>query len=111
LRGVQGKGISPACPALDDNTKAPVCNSVSADGVILKAKSCYLISSLEQVQMEILSRGPVSAGIMVFEDLLHYETGVYTVQTGQIVSLFPFPLSLSLSFSLSLSLCLSLWCL
>jgi len=50
------------------------------------AKSAYGIpSSVEKIQTEIMTNGPVEGAFSVYEDFLSYKTGVYSHTTGQML--------------------------
>lgn len=72
---------APTCPtSCDSNStyKVPFKEDVH------RFQSAYTVSSEEaQIKAEILAHGPVSAGFNVYEDWVHYRTGVYKSGGGE----------------------------
>ena len=42
-------------------------------------------TSSEEIQLELMTNGPMMVGLMVFEDFVNYESGVYHQTTGEMV--------------------------
>lgn len=40
---------------------------------------------VDTIQLELMNNGPMEAGFLVFEDFLHYKSGVYQHKTGIIL--------------------------
>jgi len=68
---------------------APVSNSSKTEErfVIYKAKkgSSKALTCPLQIQREIMENGPVQTGFEVYEDFLHYKTGIYHYADGDLM--------------------------
>jgi len=81
----------PACPSTEYSTPSceTSCDKNSTYGTPyaqdkLKFKTAYSVSSrVEQIQMEIMSNGPVQVAFEVYSDFLTYTSGVYKHVSGQ----------------------------
>jgi cathepsin B len=69
---------TPRCPA-------PKCdNGATWDSDKYFAKTAYGVSSkIEEIQVEMVTNGPVQASFSVYEDFLNYKSGVYRHITGK----------------------------
>jgi len=70
-----GKNV-PTCPSKCDDASAMV--SYKAVKGSSKPLTCAL-----QMQNDIMSNGPVQTGFMVYEDFMHYKSGVYKYTSGK----------------------------
>ena len=71
-----GKNI-PQCPSQCDNASDKLVTYKAVKGSS-KGLTCSL-----QMQKEILANGPVQTGFMVYEDFMHYKSGVYKFTHGK----------------------------
>ncbi|KAJ8919718.1 hypothetical protein NQ315_006246 [Exocentrus adspersus] len=71
---------TPACvKQCDDNTR-----SYESELTFGRADSLYYVpDDAKQIQVEIMTNGPVEAAFMVHEDFLHYKSGVYVNVEGK----------------------------
>ncbi|XP_014244820.1 cathepsin B-like [Cimex lectularius] len=82
--------INGSLPPCTPGGKTPKCEKTCRKGYKLSYKDdlhrgriAYSVRSDERsIQKELMTNGPVEAGITVFEDFLHYKTGVYRHVTG-----------------------------
>jgi len=49
---------------------------------LYKIGNAYNLNSVEDMQRDIMTKGPIEACFSVYEDFLHYKTGVYRHTTG-----------------------------
>ncbi|XP_018324864.1 cathepsin B [Agrilus planipennis] len=83
-------GTRPAC---DSSGHTPHCKEKCSDEYSIPYKQdkhygkvAYSVNSnSKQIQMEIMKNGPVEAAFTVYEDLLHYKSGVYQHVQGKIL--------------------------
>jgi cathepsin B len=69
---VKEGGPTPPCPdTCDDGVK------VLADSTRYTTSKPVLYRSKEEMQLDILTNGPIVASIMIYYDLMFYRTGVY----------------------------------
>jgi len=62
------------------------CNSTGATWTPMVFNSSYAVeSSVEAIQTEIMTNGPVEACFDVYQDFLTYKSGVYQYQTGSLL--------------------------
>jgi cathepsin B len=73
----------------DSKKIEPVCKkscqtneSISYDDDKVKGASTYGISGVDNIKMEIMTYGTVTAAFTVYMDFLTYESGVYQHMTG-----------------------------
>lgn len=50
-----------------------------------KLGSLKVMTAIEEIQQELRDNGPLMMGLMIFEDFLSYESGIYKQTTGEIV--------------------------
>jgi len=70
-------GVNPACPTTcDDKTelKRPE----------LSLGDIYHLATVEEIQSEIYENGPVSAIMVIMQDIYSYESGIYQYTTGDL---------------------------
>ncbi|XP_078585034.1 cathepsin B-like isoform X1 [Branchiostoma floridae x Branchiostoma japonicum] len=80
-------GSRPACGKIEPT---PRCKKTCESGYNVTfnkdkhyAKSAYSVSSkVQQIQMEIMTNGPVEAAFTVYADFPHYKSGVYQHESG-----------------------------
>jgi cathepsin B len=72
---VSGNGQVPSCPLFKKE-----CENGETYKKF-KASTFYGISSIEAIKTNILAKGPVETGFMVYEDFMSYKSGIY-VQTS-----------------------------
>ncbi|KAJ6215820.1 hypothetical protein RDWZM_010320 [Blomia tropicalis] len=76
-------GTRPPCPV--DVVPTPPCLQQCRDGYNVSyendkhygSKAYYLPNNVEQIQIEIMKNGPVTAAFKVYNDFLHYKSGIY----------------------------------
>jgi len=73
-------GTIPACAT--DEVPTPACANKCQDGETWasaknKGASSYSVSSVANIQAEILAHGPVEGSFTVYDDFLNYKSGVY----------------------------------
>lgn len=72
---------TPACPnplaCSEKSFGTPWANDLT------HAKSAYSIFSVSQMQTELMTYGSITVAFTVYEDFLHYRSGVYKHTTGQ----------------------------
>lgn len=71
-----------------DGSSNGQCSATCADGADMKkyhAKNVVDLTSVEQIQRDIMTNGPVEAGFHVYEDFMHYTSGVYSHVTGSMM--------------------------
>jgi len=49
-----------------------------------EASSMKIMTSIEEMQREIYKHGPIMVGLIVWEDMYNYESGIYSPTTGDI---------------------------
>jgi cathepsin B len=82
-------GTRPPCPGQEYPT--PNCPSTCSNGADFPSSkhfgaSAYSIDSAPaDIQQEIFQNGPVEVAFSVYEDFLHYRTGVYYYVSGQML--------------------------
>ena len=84
-------GSRPSCDA--EHSSTPKCRQSCEEGYTVpyrqdrkRGVKAYSISSDEkQIQKEIMTYGPVEAAFTVYEDLLHYKSGVYQHVSGKVL--------------------------
>ena len=54
------------------------------DKYYCKPGSLNIATSIEDMQKDIYENGPVMVGLMVYEDLYNYESGIYEYTTGEL---------------------------
>jgi cathepsin B len=69
--------IVPDCPSQCDKSSEKLVSYKAVKGSS-KELTCPL-----QMQKEIMANGPVQTGFMVYEDFMHYKSGVYKHTTGK----------------------------
>jgi cathepsin B len=73
-------GTKPPCPS---SQPTPKCDKSKLTSKRYYGKSAYSVpSSVEEIQREIMTKGPVEIAISVYQDFLAYKTGVYSHTTG-----------------------------
>lgn len=72
---------TPACPAACDAGTA--YKTAFADDRHKFASTYSVSSDSDQIRTEIITRGPVTATMNVYEDFLYYKSGVYVAASGE----------------------------
>jgi len=85
----------PTCPPAQQPclnfVTTPACKKACINGSVWAndlhhAKTVYAVSSeVSQIQTEIMTNGPVEAAFEVYEDFVHYKSGVYVHTTGALL--------------------------
>ena len=80
---LKGTGIvTDACfPYTAGSGTAPACATTCADKsswTKYKASSAYAISSVEDMQKDIMTHGPIQVAFMVYKSFMSYKSGVYS---------------------------------
>ncbi|XP_063357815.1 cathepsin B-like [Cydia amplana] len=76
-------------PKCKGNDKTPKClNKCTAGNVQYKedkhrAKEVYSVVGEDDIKAELYTKGPVEAAFVVYEDFLHYKSGVYSHTSGE----------------------------
>jgi len=63
---------------LDATCPNPYCSS---DNVIYTSQTCYILSTVTDMQIDMLLYGTLSAGMEIYDDFYTYTSGIYTVQS------------------------------
>lgn len=85
----------PTCPPAQQPclnfVTTPPCHKACINGSVWSAdlhhaKTVYAVgSSVAQIQTEIMTNGPVEAAFEVYEDFVHYKSGVYVHHSGALL--------------------------
>jgi cathepsin B len=77
---VSGSGTSPKCPS-------SLCVNSTVSNKVYKAAlgSSSAFKSLSAIQNEIIYNGPLESAFQVYEDFLHYKSGIYSHVYGSAV--------------------------
>lgn len=76
----------PECP--NTNQKCVVDKEGKQEKFVkYKAKkgSSMAFESVDDIKIEIMTHGPIQAGIFLYESLLHYESGIYKADSGTLL--------------------------
>ncbi|MEB3184429.1 MAG: C1 family peptidase [Cyanobacteriota bacterium] len=80
--------VSDACQPYTSGTgvvgKCPKTCIDSSQPVMYKAKSNKAVGK-KDMQMEIMTNGPIQGAFSVYQDFMHYKTGVYSHTTGSLL--------------------------
>jgi len=78
--GITTDGCRPYTAGKGDVDSCPIFSSSCTDGSTFKkyyASTYYFLSSVADIKNNILLKGPVETGFMVYDDFLSYKSGVY----------------------------------
>lgn len=50
-----------------------------------KAKNSYRLHSVEEIKIDMMENGPVTASFLVYEDILNYKEGIYVHKHGRLL--------------------------
>jgi hypothetical protein len=67
------KGVATSCPEV-----STMSDCLSKHWVMCKRDSVTQLHSKSQIQKEIMTKGPVTSNMLVFKDLLDYQSGIYS---------------------------------
>jgi cathepsin B len=87
---LQGSGIpTDACVPYQDMTGATVPCPTQCQGggafTVYKAASSYQLNSVANIMADIVKNGPVEVAFDVYQDFIHYTSGVYVHHNGSLL--------------------------
>jgi len=83
--------VSDSCfPYSAGSGHAPTCSDKCADSEAwasskVKASSVYAINGVENMQQEIMTKGPIQVAFMVYKSFMSYKSGVYQKHWSEII--------------------------
>ena len=84
--GVVTHACKPYTTHLNKCTQTCSVTDVPFEKYFCKEGSVKLLTSRSQIQQEIMQHGSVVSSVMVFEDFMNYQDGIYEYTTGSLVT-------------------------